>query len=200
MLRIVSHLARATLTVALCHAVLLAPSAQATVVVPLDYGALTRQADVVVQGSVIAQTSFWGPSKERIYTHTKVAVTRTLKGRAPSVLTVRQWGGQVDDVRMDVPGNADLKYGEEVVLFLSTDGQYHFVVALAQGKFSLAADASGRKLAHRALDGLTFARWNAQGRMSLSPRWELAAPISLDALEAEVKRALSTPPSSAPAR
>jgi len=169
-----------------------ANDANATVAVPLSFDALTKQSDVVVIATVVESTSFWAPNKERIYTHTKVLVLRSLKGLPKTQsLVVRQWGGQVGGVRMDVPGNANLKTGEEVVLFLSNDETFHYVVGLAQGKFTLQADSTGKKLASRNLAGLAFAQWN-KGKMTISPRWELSKPLALDELEAEVKRASAT--------
>jgi hypothetical protein len=171
-----------------------AVSAGATVAVPLTFERLTAEADLVVQGAVLEQKSFLGPNKERVYTHTRVLVLRTLKGKTDErILTVRQWGGAVGALRMVVPGNASLKEGEEVVLFLSREAPHHFVVGLAQGKFTLQADASGRKIASRDLSGITFARWSQNGKFSLSKRWELDRPLTLDDLESAVKRALSAP-------
>lgn len=177
-------------TVALCA--LASPSAQATVAKPLTFEALTKEADVVVHGVVVDQKSFWGPQRERIYTHTEISVWRTLKGKtAQSTLVVRQWGGAAEGAVMHIPGNASLKVGEEVVLFLTRDAQHHFVVGLAQGKLALRADAAGRKLAHRDLSGLTFATWGPNGKMTLGKRWALDQPLALDDLESAIKRALS---------
>jgi len=92
---------------------------------------------------------------------------------------------------MGLPGNAPLKVGEEVVLFLTRDSHYHYVVGLAQGKFSVRTDGTGRKVVSQDLSGLAFARWVSGGRMILSRRLELARPQYLDDLEAEVKAALS---------
>ena len=168
-------------------------NAGATVAVPLTLEALTKQSDVVVQGTIVETKSFWGPNKQRIYTHTRVEVLRTLKGVAKAqTLVVQQWGGEVGGVRMDVPGNANLKTGEEVVLFLTNDAQFHYVVGLSQGKFTLQADATGKKVASRDMGGIAFARWK-NGKMTLSPRFELAKPLALDELEAEVKRAAALP-------
>ena len=167
-----------------------APTAHATVARPLTYENLTHEADVVIHGVVVDQKSFWGAKRERIYTHTEVSVWRTLKGKTDqTTLVVRQWGGAAEGAVMPIPGNAQLKVGEEVVLFLTRDARHHFVVGLSQGKFSLRADAAGGKLAYRDLSGLTFARWSPQGKMTLTKRWALDQPISLDDLESAIKRA-----------
>lgn len=167
--------------------------AHATVSIPLSVAALTREADVIVRGKVLDQVSLWDPLKGSIYTHTRVEVLGTLKGQATDrEILVRQMGGRVGNYVMKVSGNARLKPGEEVVLFLTRDAQYHYVVGLAQGKYSVEADASGRKRLVRDTTGLTFASWNAQGKMILGKRWELARPLYLDELEALVKRAITS--------
>ena len=178
--------------VAICGAAAWSSSATATVVRPLTVSALTSRAHVVVQGRVLDQVGSWDSLKRGIYTHTRIGVLRSLKGEvAEKEILVRQLGGSAGGYVMGLSGNAPLRVGEEVVLFLTRDGHHHYVVGLAQGKYAVRADGSGRKVVSQDLSGLAFARWTPGGRMILSRRLELAGPRYLDDLEAQVKAALS---------
>lgn len=183
----VARFARALIALSLLGAPV---HAAATVAVPLTTERMLRESHVVVHGEVLMKESFWDGQKGRIYTHTRVRVLRSLHGKATETeLLVRQWGGQVGGVAMAVPGNAAFKPGEEVVLFLMRDDRYHYVVGLAQGKYHVSTAADGRKTVSRDLSGLSFARWDRSGRMRVGPRFELERPMTLDALEAEIKAA-----------
>jgi hypothetical protein len=164
--------------------------AEATVALPMTLQELTSESTVVVHATVLARESSWDDTKSRIYTFTKLGVMRTLKGSVPNKeITIRQWGGTVGNVVMHVPGNATFKVGEEVVVFLSAEEGLHFVVGLAQGKFRVQAEASGKKVATRDTSEIGFASWDEKGRMQIAPRWELDRPMYLDELEARVKKA-----------
>jgi hypothetical protein len=165
--------------------------ATATVVRPLTVADLTSRAQVVVQGRVLDQVGLWDSQKRGIYTHTRIEVLKCFKGDVPDKeILVRQLGGRSGGYVMGLPGNAPLQVGEEVVLFLTRDSHYHYVVGLAQGKFAVLPDGSGRKVVSRDLSGLSFARWDPGGKMILSRRLGLVPPTYLDELEAEVKAAL----------
>jgi hypothetical protein len=177
-----------TRTVPLVALALATASAHATVSVPLTLRQLATESDAVVHGRVLAQESTWDVTSGKIYTHSRVQVVRSLLGKVsdPEIM-VRQLGGQVGKVAMQLSGNASLKVGEEVVLFLSRDASYHYVVGLAQGKFAVNVDEQGRKVLTRDLSGLSFATWDARGRMHIGKRWELERPLTFAQLEAELK-------------
>jgi hypothetical protein len=183
-------LAPALLTIAFS---LVGPSlARATVAAPLSFSELAREAEVVVHAEVLMSESLWDVDKRNIYTHTRVRVLRWLKGAgSEKEILVRQLGGAVGGLVMTLPGNASLRVGEEVVLFLTRDSLHHFVVGLSQGKFSVAVDASGRKVLSRDLSGIAFARRDRTGRMVIGTRFELEMPLTLDELEARIQKASS---------
>ena len=124
---------------------------------------MVREAAVVVRVRVEAQVSVWNRAKTAIYTHTTVKRTERLVGkRAPVRLTVRQLGGTVGDVSMMVPGTATLKVGQEVVLFLRTDGRYFYLVGMAQGAFRVHKQGK-KEIISRDLGGLNRV-WPRRGK------------------------------------
>jgi hypothetical protein len=130
-------------------------AARASIAMPLSVAALSQKADLVVRGTVLRQSAAWTRAG-RIVTATELAVKEAWKGTPPEHLTVRHWGGKVDDVGQQVAGEVDFQDGEEVVLFLAktrlTDGSYQ-VLGMAQGKFTVTATA-GQVGAVQHLDGL----------------------------------------------
>jgi len=164
--------------------------AHATVVVPLTLEAMTERADVVCVGVVMAQRAAWNDDRTRIHTTTEVRVERTLKGkRAPGeVITVRQLGGVVDGVSQVVPGNAHLTPGETTVLFLDADEAlpFHYVVGMAQGKFTVQPAPEGLR-ATRDVSDLAFM---ASPGAAQPPAPPANLPARLEALEQAIRRAV----------
>lgn len=147
-------------------ATLLAPlTALATVVLSLSMEEMTERAPLVVHATVHATEPGWDQERAKIWTWTELVVKETLKGRAfPSVL-VKQPGGVVGEVGMQVSGAATFAPGEEVVLFLepAPDEPGAWVpVAMSSSKVTL-ENRLGVKLARRDLSGLAFARPGKQG-------------------------------------
>jgi hypothetical protein len=153
---------------------------------------LAREADEVVHGRVIGQTSYW--DDHVIMTEVTVEVVECLKGERPAGerVVVRQPGGRVGELAMLVPGMPTFLNDEVVVLFLeagSVEGA-SLVMGLAQGRFTVAADAeTGEVLVRRDLTGL--ARVGQDGRML--DTHEGPAPHGLDpreGLDVMARRAL----------
>lgn len=141
-------------------ALLMATAAQATIVRSMSVEQLANEADAVVHGRVVGQTSAWNDTKSRIYTITDVEVIEAVKGKsaAKTVVQVRQIGGTVDGITQSIVGNASLKQGEEVFLFLDSDEKlpYHYVIGMAQGKYAIDR-AAGEPQVVRSLSGLALA-------------------------------------------
>jgi hypothetical protein len=163
--------------------------ARATVVVPLTIEAMTARADVVCVGVVLSQRAAWNVERTRIYTTTEVRVERTLKGKRAlgDVLTVRQLGGVVDGISQVVPGNARLTPGETAVLFLDADEAlpFHYVVGMAQGKFTVQPAPDGARVTQDVHD-LAFMAAPGATPTDTPPA---QSPARLDALEQAVRRA-----------
>lgn len=177
---------------------LLAGAAQATIVKSLSLEQMTTAADVIVVGEVLARTSAWNDEKTRIYTVTRVRVAEALKGSpGGGEIEVRQIGGTVDGLTQSIVGNAKLKEGEEVVLFLDQDERlpYHYVVGMAQGKFSI--DRSGKSpRVVRSLAGLALAKVTDKQIETLeeAPKTTAALAPTLDAFKTRIRAALRPAP------
>ncbi len=109
-------------------------SINATTVRHLDLPTLTYRASNVVRGVVISQSNL--EINGHIYTDSRVAVTECWSGECDSIVVVRQIGGELGDNGTLVFGIAELKTGDEAVLFLrnAKTGTAR-PVGMAQGAF-----------------------------------------------------------------
>src|SRR5688572_790785 len=130
--------------------ILLATGASAaTFVVPSDTH-MVGLSKTIVSGTV--QTSWTEQSEEgAIETITKVTVEDVLKGSLDkSEIQIYALGGTVGERTMHVPGMPRFRDGQKVILFLNeTKPDRWVVVNLVLGKFVVAKDQKGRKVAER---------------------------------------------------
>ncbi len=117
--------------------VLLAPEAAATSVRPFSLHQLFREADLIVLGKVTGEVSFWNGAHDTIYTDYTVAVESTRKGLSVDTVVVRLMGGTVGPTTLSVAGNAIFAVGERVLLVLRNQGDFHTLVGMSQGKWSV---------------------------------------------------------------
>lgn len=134
---------------------------------PLSIEQLTAKADLVLHGTVISKTvqrDYAG----RIYTTIQLQVAESWKGgpkRNPFAIV--QAGGVLGEEVSTVEGQEEFSIGEEVVAFLVANQRGEgVVIGLVQGKFKVATDASGEKIAHNVFHGIapgTEPRSNEKG-------------------------------------
>ncbi len=106
---------------------------------PRDLG---RESSLIVRGKVAAVRSFWNDTGTKVFTETTVVVDETYKGRRAASVSVRQLGGVVGHVRVNVDGAPVWKEGEEVLLFLEPFNGASFQVAgFSQGKYTIERDS-----------------------------------------------------------
>ena len=135
-------------------------SASATSVVPRDLPELTARSTRVVHGEVVATASEWNADRSLIVTRVTVRVTDTLAGEAGETVTFTQPGGRVGAVRVDVPGAAAFRSGEEGVWFLAPGpGNALYLNGLDRGRYRVVTAANGAKR----IPGLTPADFDALG-------------------------------------
>jgi hypothetical protein len=175
-------------------ALLVAVPAMATIVKSLSLEDMVKEADVIVQGTVVQRTMSWNDERTRIYTVTDVRVADVLKGpvHAGETIHVRQLGGTVDGISQSIPGNAKLSPNEEVVLFLDRDEQkpLHYIVGMAQGKFTVDRTAAQPSVV-RQLDGLALAEVENGHVKGLQGVPATPAPSpALDAFKAQIRAAI----------
>jgi hypothetical protein len=160
---------------------LLASVAQASSAVQLDVHALARAASQVVRARVVSRRCAWADGHRRLVTFLDLELLDSWKGSARGPLTVVQPGGELDGVGQRVAGVAELAPGEEVVLFLERQGQFHRTVGLGQGVYRVERGGGAAQAMPAATPGLSLVAPNGS---SLQPR----QPMSLETLEGEVRR------------
>ncbi len=123
--------------------------ATASMFIHMSPAELVTQADSMIQGRVVDLASFWSESGRLIVTEATIEVEETLIGDAPSTVTVRTFGGEVGDIKVEAPGFPTFEKGERVLLFLKAepaDGSLR-VLGYRQGQFRLVTRRDGVTLA-----------------------------------------------------
>jgi hypothetical protein len=132
---------------ALIAAFALSSTAGATVLVPADLTELTRDATAIVHGRVVDVRAEWTEGRRAIDTYVTVAVATYLKGDLGSAVTLRVPGGRMGAYRSFIVGAPIFNVGDEVVLFLGSQGpSVPYVLGLSQGVYRVRTDReSGRR-------------------------------------------------------
>ena len=122
---------------------------------PLSIEQLTAKADLVLHGTVTSKTVQRDPGG-RIYTTIQLRVTESWKGQpTANPFAIVQAGGVLGEEIATVDGQEEFLIGEEVVVFLVVNQRGQgVVIGLVQGKFKVATDASGEKVAHNVFHGI----------------------------------------------
>ncbi len=125
--------------------VLVSAAAHATTIVMPTDEQLIEKTPIIVSGTVL-----WTGTADRdgtIWTDTRVAVTRTIKGRTENTITIHQIGGIEGNRITKIFGAPEFTEGERVLLFLepSPQGGYR-VMDLFAGKFGEGRMLDGRRL------------------------------------------------------
>ena len=81
---------------------------------------LADEADTIVQGTVVNQTSAWNPEHTAIYTDVTVDVDKTITGSPGNSVTFRVKGGVVGEIGMSTSNDPVYEENEKVILFLNT--------------------------------------------------------------------------------
>jgi PKD repeat protein len=128
-----------------CVLLLLASAASATTIVLPTDAQLIRKSPVIVEGTVISSMPVL--RGEGIWTETKLAVDRTIKGDASGELTIREVGGELGGRITKIFGTPVYTPGERVMAFLTptSRGDYQ-TIDLFIGKFSEQRAVNGRRL------------------------------------------------------
>lgn len=145
----------------------LACAAQAGRMFPWSIEELTAKADLVLHGTVAGKT-VQRDAAGRIYTTIQLQVDENWKGRPnANPFVIVQAGGVLGEEISRVDGQEEFSIGEEVIVFLVVNQRGQgVVIGLVQGKFKVATDAGGEKVAHNVFHGLapeTGPRRNEKG-------------------------------------
>jgi hypothetical protein len=138
---------RLSLALSLAVMLLLAPTAQAVIMPVFTLSQLVERSDAVAWGRITRHECRWSEGRTRIYTYWTLEVEGAVYGaEAGQSLVVKQMGGEIGEMSMTVSGNARIQDGERVYLFLRTDGEHHYVVAMGQGKYTPIETTAGTRL------------------------------------------------------
>jgi hypothetical protein len=157
--------------VALCLLLALAaPVLEATTAIEMGTEDMTREAEVIVSGRCTDLRSTW--IDRDLVTLATISVSEVLKGTAGPEITVVLPGGADSNrkfpVAMVYPAAPELAVQENALLFLSAEGRVvdgYSIVGFSQGKFTIAADPSGKLVASQNLSDLKL-----QGRHGAARR------------------------------
>lgn len=124
-------------------------AAPATTVIPMSVDRLTRASTHVVRARALQSWSEWDASHSRIFTYTRFALVKHLKGRLPSTFVVKQMGGSAGGYTQHVAGVRAFALGQDSLLFLhpseAADGSL-VVTGLMQGNFRIFRSAAGEEV------------------------------------------------------
>jgi len=114
---------------------------------------LVAGSQAVIVGEIDQVHSFWNEDGTAILSEAVVHVDRVLAGSAPSLVTVRTFGGAVGDFRIEADGFPTFQAGNRTLLFLaaSTDGTFR-VTGYQLGQYRVRPDASGVPTAYPAME------------------------------------------------
>ena len=134
--------------------------ASASVVMHETLDDMARRVPVIVRGKVARSVASWDEQQHTIWTWTELTVTDPIKGKAPSIVLIKQPGGEVGPIGQAVAGVATFTEGEDCVVFLQpapNEKAAFMVSGMAAGKV-LMTQVKGVPTAVRDTSGLAFAR------------------------------------------
>jgi hypothetical protein len=116
----------------------------ATVLVPADLAELSRDAQVIVRGRIVATTATATGDWRSIETIVTLQTDAFLKGAAGRTVQFRVPGGQLGRYRRIVVGAPELTVGQRVIVFLAPGvAGAPYVLGLSQGVFRLVPGDDG---------------------------------------------------------
>ncbi len=123
---------------------LLAAHVRATVLVPADLAELSRDAQIIARGQVVAIDARWSDGHRAIETVVTLEAERVLKGEVGRMVQFRVPGGVMGRYRNIVMGAPQFAVGQRVIVFLGASGpRVPFVLGFSQGVYRLDVTSSG---------------------------------------------------------
>jgi len=96
---------------------------------------MTRESNVIIYGRIRSTYSQW--EGKNIFTYSSIQVYESPKGWSERTVIVKQTGGKVGDIGLEVDGTPKLNRGEDVVLFLVQWQGHLWIHSIVLGKFSV---------------------------------------------------------------
>ena len=149
-----------------CAAMMTTPStSSATTMFHVTDLEQAKNSDAVVVATIGTSTTSPHPNKKSIMTETNIFVEEIIAGHAPRALAIRQMGGTLNGKTMYVPGDARLKEGKRVVLFLNEESGQWYLTAMEQSMYELSHHQKLGWVMKRELHGGLVVR-TAEGRLA----------------------------------
>lgn len=139
-------------------------AASATSMLLLDDAEQAQMSDGVVLARVIAQRVERSSKLARTMTISTLAVDEVLYGESPKTVLVHQLKGTLNGLTQALPGSAELRVGERVVMFLHQVDDIWYPTALEQSKYSVKVGRLGDLLVRPPLQSALFER-SPDGRL-----------------------------------
>lgn len=142
-------------------------------VIRVSHAELAKQAELIVQGKVKTTQPRAGQGSA-IYTDVTLEVTAWIKSgdAAQKTFTFSTMGGTLDGRTFGFSGNTKYAEGEEVLLFLGAPEPrtgWRSTIGVAQGKFTIKKEESGKAYLERDLGGTTFVDGRGSGGAAKDP-------------------------------
>ncbi len=122
-----------------------APALNATSVLPPDFNAMVRQADLIFTGRMTGQRAEWRKieGQRSIVTLVRFEVIGVHKGRGGPVIELQFLGGKIGQASLDVDSIPKFHVDERVVLFVEQNGVAASpLVGFFHGKFNVLTDGT----------------------------------------------------------
>lgn len=173
---------------ALLLVLLTAVPALSTTVLRFTLDDLVERADVVVHGTCADVRGRETP--DGVVTDVTIRVIKTYKGAPAETLSFTTYGGTTRSRGTFIAGSPQFEKGEELVLFLDRPNRvgYRMAIGMAQGKYTVSEDASGRKVATRNLVGLRFVDPRTGEVEEATPEQSVPLDELLQTIQAAVSR------------
>ena len=121
----------------------------ATTVKVLTEEEMVDGAQDILVGNCTSVRSQWNEERTKIFTYITISPRSFIKGGGiDKQIVIKQLGGEVADIGMQVEGTSVFEEDEEVLLFLKKGPQkYYRILGLNQGKYSIETDnETGKKV------------------------------------------------------
>lgn len=168
--------------VGLCAVLLIftALPAAASTFLAMDQEELLAGSNAVVQGTVLETRAFWNEERTIILTEARIEVQDLVAGDAPAVVTVRTPGGEVGNYRVEATGFPTFSAGEQVLVYLNSDGNDFRVTGHLQGQYRIRASAKGTMAVPSLEEGVRLL--TKDGRLAPAPQ-----PVQLETLKNQIR-------------
>lgn len=172
--------ARATLAVLLAWTgLLLLPAATGAATLRAWSDAeLVRASDVVVRGRVIDVRVVTRPGSGVIETVARVAVAEDYTGDADDVIEIRELGGSIGAMRLDVPGAARFIVGDDIIVALEHKRGYYRPITMGRAVFGVRDTPRGTMLVRQGTEAHVAGESDVARDASVAD----AAGMAIDAL------------------